>query len=769
MTTFRIEYNPFAGECRFKKQGKRLARDSRLRLKEEERLQALFDKYNDWDGLIEEIKSECDDSEITIEFVGRKIDFEDIVYALKRYEGQNSDNSVTIDTRLIETDKKLEIVNRLDVIIDEIKGKNLPEFQRKNEEGLTVFDIYERVKRGIFELTVVATMSSGKSTLINALLGKELLPSKNEACTASITRIFDNDTCDGFVAECFDKNGATVYSGQGATLEGLRKMNDDERVHTIRIEGDIPFLSSERVKVCINDTPGPNNSRDENHGVLTRSMIKNPRSVIMYVLNVTQLAINDDRNLLQDIASEMRKYGKQTRDKYIFVLNKCDELDPEKGESIDGMTEKAREYLAQFGIENPVIVPVCARLALLIRKKQNGGEFTRIERRQLDNDLYSIIEMSDLHCNAFATTSPTVSARVSALGAEVEDDEGEALIYTGVPVLEQVIAEYVEKYAVPSQIYDAIKDIVAVINEIKSSLALDEKIASDTRRIEELIAQINEFESSAGELSKITENFTQKIKELDLNDIVKKQEFNRKVTKTAMELTNDFNGRSTMSPDEARIWKSNFERAMRTAEENIEAELFRKVDEGVFAQGKSLLHEYRRAVSSILGKFDGSSFNFSANLGASHKISLSEIDNKIAKNTTSEMHTRYVTDTSKAWYKPWTWFKPRLKEEYYSVNLVKISEVVKDCLNLFTTSAYANIDLMIENARAQVRSYKDHFTKSIKSLEKDIAERVKQVKQRTANRDKIQAQVERDRSFKSWIDSCSQGLNAVVGFDMKEI
>ena len=501
MTTFRIEYNPFAGECRFKKQGKLLARDSRLRLKEEERLQALFDKYNDWDGLIEEIKSECDDSEITIEFVGRKIDFEDIVYALKRYEGQNSDNSVTIDTRLIETDKKLEIVNRLDVIIDEIKGKNLPEFQRKNEEGLTVFDIYERVKRGIFELTVVATMSSGKSTLINALLGKELLPSKNEACTASITRIFDNDTCDGFVAECFDKNGATVYSGQEATLEGLRKMNDDERVHTIRIDGDIPFLSSERVKVCINDTPGPNNSRDENHGVLT----------------------------------------------------------------------------------------------------------------------------------------------------------------------------------------------------------------------------------------------------------------------------NDFNGRSTMSPDEARIWKSNFERAMRTAEENIEAELFRKVDEGVFAQGKSLLHEYRRAVSSILGKFDGSSFNFSANLGASHKISLSEIDNKIAKNTTSETHTRYVTDTSKAWYKPWTWFKPRLKEEYYSVNVVKISEVVKDCLNLFTTSAYANIDLMIENARAQVRSYKDHFTRSIKSLEKDIAERVKQVKQRTANRDKIQAQVERDRSFKSWIDSCSQGLNAVVGFDMKEI
>lgn len=36
----------------------------------------------------------------------------------------------------------------------------------------------------IFPMVVVATMSSGKSTLINALLGKEILPSSNRACTA---------------------------------------------------------------------------------------------------------------------------------------------------------------------------------------------------------------------------------------------------------------------------------------------------------------------------------------------------------------------------------------------------------------------------------------------------------------------------------------------------------------------------------------------------------------------------------------------------------
>lgn len=36
---------------------------------------------------------------------------------------------------------------------------------------------------------VVATMSAGKSTLINALLRQKLMPAKQEACTATITEI----------------------------------------------------------------------------------------------------------------------------------------------------------------------------------------------------------------------------------------------------------------------------------------------------------------------------------------------------------------------------------------------------------------------------------------------------------------------------------------------------------------------------------------------------------------------------------------------------
>ena len=44
-----------------------------------------------------------------------------------------------------------------------------------------------------FNIAVCAPMSAGKSTLVNALLGSDVLPSMNEATTAKITSVYDKD------------------------------------------------------------------------------------------------------------------------------------------------------------------------------------------------------------------------------------------------------------------------------------------------------------------------------------------------------------------------------------------------------------------------------------------------------------------------------------------------------------------------------------------------------------------------------------------------
>lgn len=57
----------------------------------------------------------------------------------------------------------------------------------------------------VYPTLVVSTMSSGKSTLINAIVGSELLPSMNRACTARAVAILDNDMKSNFEVHCRKK------------------------------------------------------------------------------------------------------------------------------------------------------------------------------------------------------------------------------------------------------------------------------------------------------------------------------------------------------------------------------------------------------------------------------------------------------------------------------------------------------------------------------------------------------------------------------------
>ena len=60
-----------------------------------------------------------------------------------------------------------DVVRALDNIIQEIKEKDIPEFNQKDEDGKDIFTAYEEVKNGIFEVSVIATMSSGNPNQVS--------------------------------------------------------------------------------------------------------------------------------------------------------------------------------------------------------------------------------------------------------------------------------------------------------------------------------------------------------------------------------------------------------------------------------------------------------------------------------------------------------------------------------------------------------------------------------------------------------------------------
>ena len=154
---------------------------------------------------------------------------------------------------------------------------------------------YKDLKR----ILVVSTMSSGKSTLINALIGQDLFPSRNDACTAKIIRYIRNNRLKHVKAIA---KGEEEIRANNITKNSLDEINSNSNYDRITLIGPIRSLYKYKNTIEIIDTPGTNNSLDKNHMNITLDFLGSGEfDVILYVLNVTQLGVNDDLFLLKRI------------------------------------------------------------------------------------------------------------------------------------------------------------------------------------------------------------------------------------------------------------------------------------------------------------------------------------------------------------------------------------------------------------------------------------------------------------------------------------
>jgi GTPase Era involved in 16S rRNA processing len=236
--------------------------------------------------------------------------------------------------------------------------------------------VYKKIHH--HEFTILATMSSGKSTLINALLGEDLLPNENQACTSKIFKIIDKDG--------IKKNTIKVIRNNKTeeTIEiSLNELNKDTTISEVIIEGDFrgiknKILDNELHQICLVDTPGPNNSLENSHTEIAYKLIEDESDThLIYVLNGTQIGVTDDKKLLIDILDKQNKMG--DKNEITFVLNKMDEIDQET-ENIEKIIVNVKKYLQDIGINDPKVIPISAYAAKIFKLALNNKLETRKER-----------------------------------------------------------------------------------------------------------------------------------------------------------------------------------------------------------------------------------------------------------------------------------------------------------------------------------------------------------------------------------------------------
>lgn len=213
-----IKYNPYKLETEITIDGKAPAQNSPLTEKT-----AQGNRIQEWiEELPEILKNEYNDDSFEITFHGIMQDYDDIAEIFQKAVDMNIVSNVKLNRiRAKETADKEKLID--EVFKEIING---PFEELRSDDIKKSFSL---AKSEDFEVCVVATMSAGKSTLINSMIGTKLMPSKQEACTAIITRIKDTDSSE-WQAEVYDKEEHLIESHGSLTLETMNRLNSDDKV-----------------------------------------------------------------------------------------------------------------------------------------------------------------------------------------------------------------------------------------------------------------------------------------------------------------------------------------------------------------------------------------------------------------------------------------------------------------------------------------------------------------------------------------------------------
>lgn len=778
-----ISHNPFTVETVFEINGTPVQsafveqnRTRRLQLW----IEYLFDELYNFTG---------GNTHFNLEFQGVEADWLDIQEAAKIA----NEKGMAIQLRWIESEDPVSRITKIQDLMKE--AEKHPDFGDNLKKSPKIREMFNEAMNKDFDVYVAATMSSGKSTLINAMLGTDLLPAANEATTATIAQITDNDSkpVGEFVGSRFNKDGIEVDALQRVTLEMLKEWNAKPDTKLIKLEGNIIGINErENVRLVITDTPGPNNSQDPEHAHTTmqhiQDSVRNP--LILYILNAMNLAANDDQQVLSEIAKIMQQGGKQSKDRFIFVVNKMDAFDPEAGENVEAALGRITKYLEDNGIENPLIYPVSANLTRLYRKRtEMPNHLTRKERDDLTSmeNLFTEEPTMDLVKYMPLTSSVRRNLKEKNLPLVLER--------SGLPAIESMIDEYIDKYNLPNRVnraYQALNAAIAVSsNENETIVELNEHLSE----MESIEAQLRSLASDKDHFAKAKVNMEKVIKDkkslYPSKAILKIDEEEAAIRQKIYRFQDDFIGK------DCEITPKQAERKIRILTESINFESSRLINnlENVILEAQGITQEklanlFNNYVKDLFEGLDGIPLPVLDGLKAQVSniatmtglgLGSDEIEERIEKERVKvRTETERVkvgerkVSTSK-WYNPFSWGSSTYEDVYdyrerdvYEDREKRIEYVDADALwenREFEISHYFNE--LTKAAAAKVETDTEAYANSFKEfMEKEFEVKFKEIisdlQAKTADKEKIKVLAAQAKEKLERIQNFKHKLNEVL-------
>lgn len=259
-------------------------------------------------------------------------------------------------------------------VIEHIELLEKEDVTAPNNRLLTV---KEQLLSNSFNLVILGQFKRGKTTLINSLIGKEILPSSVVPLTSVVTilKYGDEITCNIFLQDGSEKNARLEELADYITERGNPR--NIKGVRCARIGHPSPFLEKGMLLV---DTPGVGSTFL--HNTETTYEFLDHLDAALFLMSADVPISQVEKELLDTI--------KGSTQKIFFVLNKIDNLTPKEIEEISAFN---KQVLEEMGFTVREILPVSAREALKAKKVNNEVQLSQSGLLNLEEALNRFLSL----------------------------------------------------------------------------------------------------------------------------------------------------------------------------------------------------------------------------------------------------------------------------------------------------------------------------------------------------------------------------------------
>ena len=508
MMKVELQYNPYWVQTKLSIDGNDVAQEPRYgrfqRYMKDIPLQTWLEPIpgDDWLGLPAELEKlgRGGLGVVSIQFTGRQVDYDDLKAAAQR---QRKDAQFEFpNPQIVLKDEDMDGLLRKGM--EEIRSPRFaalldrPCFKagselRKKYDGLETE--FNKVRNREFRIVFAGLYSSGKSTLLNALMHKQLLPMADGTCTAKVFRIeHKNDIAVAEMCYMGQEQKELVpwqyYDNETALMEKLSELQKEKNVEEVYLRTDLSHLYPEgfedKFKLVLVDTPGTNSGIGNDpgeeithHEIATKAIVSNDKEMVILIVSAGNEQEASITELLDEIDEALKADGAYDQ-RFLFVLNKCDNPRYANGESLERKIRIYREYISgsRDSLKSPRIFPTAAQAALAIRSGITDNDAVKDQNSE---NLY------DGYCNLkkkctqkFGKENYLLEKRASVPGivaeeiahelkqAEDSGDESQAVLFhSGLPSLECSIQAYIARYAYPLKVQALLKTFHSIFTEMR--------------------------------------------------------------------------------------------------------------------------------------------------------------------------------------------------------------------------------------------------------------------------------------------------------------